>query len=300
MRLRAGRCRRWRGFARARPPRPVGQGQVAMRVGAEIDQIAQGGGDGPGLARRGDRDVFGPDRQRHRPRFPCARHLDRHTAPQTHAARGGGGGQEVGLADEARDKAVGRFRVDRARVANLQQLARRHHADPVGHRQRLFLVMRDENKGDAGLVLQPFQLDLHLLAQLQVQRRQGFVEKQHLRLGGECPGQGHALLLAARQLAGLARGHRVQFHQRQHAGGAGRDLGLGAALHFQPETHVLGHRQMREQGIALEHRVDGPTVRRQVGDVLPVEQDLPAGGCLEPRNQAQERGLAAARRPRAG
>ena len=53
-------------------------------------------------------------------------------------------------------------------------------------------------------MLQPLQLDLHLLAQLEVERRQRLVEQQHLRPVRQRAGERHALLLAARELAGAA------------------------------------------------------------------------------------------------
>ena len=54
---------------------------------------------------------------------------------------------------------------------------------------------------------------------------------------------------------------------------------------------------MREEGVALEHRVDVAAVRRRLRDVLAVEQDPPARRALEARDHAQRRRLAATRRP---
>ena len=114
-------------------------------------------------------------------------------------------------------------------------------------------------------------------------------------MGRQRAGQCHALLLAAGQLAGLAVRHRPQLHQRQHLGGDRRDLGRRAALHLQPETDILRHRQVREQGIALEHGVHRAAVGRVLGDILAVQKDFPRSGRFESRDQAQQRGLAAAR-----
>ena len=69
--------------------------------------------------------------------------------------------------------------------------------------------MGDKDKGDAGFQLQPLQFNLHFLAQLQVQRRKRFVQKQNLGRWGQSAGQGHPLLLAAGQLAGFAIGQRL-------------------------------------------------------------------------------------------
>ena len=101
-------------------------------------------------------------------------------------------------------KRFGRVIVNIARRPDLQDPAAAHHRDAVRHGQRLFLVVRHEHEGDAGLVLQPLELDLHLLAQLEVERRQRLVQQQHLRPRRQRPRQRHPLLLAARELAGCA------------------------------------------------------------------------------------------------
>jgi len=52
---------------------------------------------------------------------------------------------------------------------------------------------------------------------------------------------------------------------------------------------------MRKQRIALEHDADVAPVRRQPGDVLPVERDAALVGPHQPGHDPQQRGLAAAR-----
>ena len=75
----------------------------------------------------------------------------------------------------------------------------------IGHGQRLLLVVGDDHEGDADLVLQAHQLELHLLAQLLVERRERLVEQQHLGPLDQGAGQRDALALAAGELLGLAR-----------------------------------------------------------------------------------------------
>jgi len=55
---------------------------------------------------------------------------------------------------------------------------------------------------------------------------------------------------------------------------------------------------MREQRVALKHHVDRPQIGRHAGDVGPVEQDAALARLLEAGQHPQERGLAAARRPK--
>ena len=65
--------------------------------------------------------------------------------------------------------------------------------------------MGDVDEGDADLLLDRLQLDLHLLAQLQVERAQRLVEQQDLGLVDDRAGERDALLLPAGELVGLAR-----------------------------------------------------------------------------------------------
>ncbi len=72
-----------------------------------------------------------------------------------------------------------------------------HDGDAGGQRHRLFLVVGDDDKGDAGLVLDVHDFELGVLAQLLVEGAERFVEQQELGLLGEGAGEGHALALAA-------------------------------------------------------------------------------------------------------
>ena len=197
------------------------------------------------------------------------------------------------------DEALGRAVVDVTRRTDLQDLAGGHHGDAVRHGQRFFLVVGDEDEGDAGLVLQRLQLDLHLLAQLIVERGKRLVEQQHLRLRRERAGERNALLLTAGDLTGASVGKLLHAHEFQHLGNAGVDLGLRLAEHFQAETDVLRNRHMREQSIALEDGIHRALERRQRCDVLAVKENFAFARKVEAGDQAKQRGLTAAGRSRA-
>ena len=77
---------------------------------------------------------------------------------------------QVGVADEPGDEHRRGLVVDLARRADLLDAALVHHRDPVAHRERLFLVVGHEHERDADLALDALQLELHRLAQLQVER----------------------------------------------------------------------------------------------------------------------------------
>ena len=93
-----------------------------------------------------DDHAFGPDRDMGR------RHADM-------AARDDVGAHEVG--HEARAGPV----VDVRRRADLPDATTVHHGDPVRHGQRLLLIVRHQQEGDAGLALDTLQLDLHAAPQ---------------------------------------------------------------------------------------------------------------------------------------
>ena len=79
---------------------------------------------------------------------------------------------------KAGDKRRLRFVVERLWRAELLETPGVHHRHLVGKHQRLGLVVRDVDEGGAERRLQLLQLDLHVLAQFQVERAQRFVEQQ--------------------------------------------------------------------------------------------------------------------------
>ena len=70
------------------------------------------------------------------------------------------------------------------------------------------------------LALDRLQLELHLLAQLQVERAERLVEQQHARAVDERAGERDALALAAGELDRPALADVRQAHHRQRLGGA--------------------------------------------------------------------------------
>ena len=94
--------------------------------------------------------------------------------------------------------------VERARGVDLLDDAAVHDRDPVGHRQRLLLVVGDVDEGGAGALLDPLQLELHLAAQLQVEGAERLVEQQRGGAVDQRAGEGDALALAAGELGRAA------------------------------------------------------------------------------------------------
>ncbi|MNN36434.1 hypothetical protein D3C81_1503320 [compost metagenome] len=156
--------------------------------------------------------------------------------------------------------------------------------------------MGDQHEGDAHLALQAQQLGLHFLAQLAVQRRQGFVQQQYRGFVDQGAGQGHPLLLAARKFMGLALAEAGQAHHLQRLVGQAALPGAVRArlVITQAVGDVLRHRKVREQCITLEHHIHRPQVGRHPGYRLPGQQHLASRGLLEAGDHPQGGGLAAA------
>ena len=162
--------------------------------------------------------------------------------------------------------------------------------------------MGDQNKGNAKLALQRLQFDLHVAAQLLVQRRHRLVQQKQLRFIDDRAGQCDALLLSARHFPDAARSVAGQTHGVQrlvHRLGNCRRHKPRASL-AQTIGDVIGHRQVRKQGVMLEHHIDRSAIGRQVIHLLTVQKDRPGCGGLEPGQHPQRRRLAAARRPKEG
>jgi len=60
--------------------------------------------------------------------------------------------------------------------------------------------MGDVDEGDPDLPLDPLQLDLHVLPELEVERPERLVEEQDLRMVDDRAGERDPLALAAREL----------------------------------------------------------------------------------------------------
>ena len=104
---------------------------------------------------------------------------------------------DVAVADEVGNESIFRFIVDAFRRADLLDIALVHDDDDVGHAECFFLIVGNEDEGNAQLFFNLDELQLHTAAQLPVQGTERFVKKQYPRLIDDGPSNGYALLLAA-------------------------------------------------------------------------------------------------------
>ena len=154
--------------------------------------------------------------------------------------------------------------------------------------------MGDINKGNVHFALQALELQLHFLAQLQVQCAQRLVQQQDLRFVDQAAGDGHALLLAAGHLADAAALKALQAHDLQHVAHLAADGLFVHLLQAQAEGHVLEHVQVREQRVLLENGIHRAFVGRHTGNILALEQHLAGVWLQKACDQAKGGGFAAA------
>ena len=204
--------------------------------------------------------------------------------------------EEVLLTHEGRDVGGGRRAVDRVGVGELLDASLAHDRDAVAHRERLALVVRDEDERDAESRLDELELELHLFAQLAVEGAERLVQQQDGRAVDECACERDPLLLAAGELGGLAIGEAAHLHHVERGGHALAHLGLGRAALLQAVGHVLGHAHVREQRVRLEHRVDVAAVGRGAEHALSGDADVAGIRLFESGDHPQCRRLPAAGR----
>ena len=136
------------------------------------------------------------------------------------------------------------------------------HRDPIGHRERLGLVVGDVDHGHAEPLMQLPDLELHLLAQLLVQGTQRLVHEDQLRLEDQRAGDRDALLLAPGELRRAPGSEAAELHHAERAVDPLGNVGRRHAAHRQREPDVLGDGHVRKQRVILEHHADVALIRR--------------------------------------
>ena len=119
---------------------------------------------------------------------------------------------DVRHADEAGDEFALGVLVHLRRRPDLLDPALVEDCDAIGHRQRLLLIVRHVDERDADLALDRLELDLHLLAKLEVERTERLVEEQYARLVHDRARERDALPLAPGELRRLAVSVRAEPH----------------------------------------------------------------------------------------
>ena len=152
--------------------------------------------------------------------------------------------------------------------------------------------MGDEQEGDAGLALEGFEFEAHLLAQFGIEGGEGLIEQEHIGLEHEGAGEGDALAFAAGELGGAALFLAGEADEGDGFADAAFDFRDAVALEAEFDIGAGG--EVGEEGVVLEDGADVAFVGRVVVDGLAIEQHIAGGGLFETGDEAEGGGLAAA------
>ena len=200
------------------------------------------------------------------------------------------------------------------RRTELLQVALVQHGNAVAHRHRFHLVMGDIERGGTEAALQGDDLGAGAIAQLGVEVAEGLIHQEHRGLAGDCPPQGHPLLLPPRQFFGEPIKQGIQLQQASHLGHPGLDTALPQRRHLQalgpaagqlvegilellgegtgptapqPKADVVPHTQVGIEGIALKHHGNVPLRGPQPHHRAPPNPDHSAAGGLQASQKPQ-------------
>ena len=132
-----------------------------------------------------------------------------------------------------------------------------HDHDPIGHRDRLLLVVRDEEERRPQIALEPLEKALHLTAQLGVECAERLVKQHEPGFTDNRAREGDALPLPTGQLGRVAGLEPRQRDPLQRLLCPRPHLGAAHAADREPVGDVLGDRQMREQRVVLKTVLNG-------------------------------------------
>ena len=172
--------------------------------------------------------------------------------------------------------------VELLRRRDLLELALAHDGDPVAHRHRLDLVVRDVDRRHAELVLEARDLGAHVHSELRVEVRQRLVHEVRRRLADDRAAHRHALALPSRKRAGLPVEELIEGEDPGGVPDTLVDLVLRHAPQPQAEGDVLVDREVRVERVALEDHRDVAVPRGHVVDDAVADLDRALADLFEP------------------
>ena len=144
--------------------------------------------------------------------------------------------------------------------------------------------------------MEPGELDPHLHAKGGVEVGERLVEQEDLGVADDGAPDGHALPLPARELLRLAVQQRLELKDACGVVHLLLPLLLGNVAELEAEPHVVRHAHVRIERVALEHHGEAALGRRDVVRPDAVDEEVAAGDLLQPGDESQQGGLAAAGR----
>src|SRR4029450_2761359 len=121
--------------------------------------------------------------------------------------------EDVAGSQKRRDEERARLRVEPLRRVDLEEPAAIHDSDALPELEGLLLVVRHEHARHAQVLLDLLQILAQLPADLDVERAEGLGQQEDRGFVGEGTRQGHALTLAAGELALVPRAEAAQADQ---------------------------------------------------------------------------------------
>ena len=122
-----------------------------------------------------------------------------------------------------------------------------------------------------------------------VQSRERFIKQENPGFCHEGARQGHALLLAARELMGVLLFVPRQFHQSDGVSDLFRCFRGRHPVHFEAESDVFRGRHVGKKRIALKHHADAALLGLDVGDVGTADINRPGVRRFKAREAPQKR-----------
>src|SRR6185295_18277858 len=162
-------------------------------------------------------------------------------------------------------------------------------------------IMGDEQQGGAGGFAKAEQEVNDAVAGFLIEIAGRFIGKDDARAGGKCPGNGHALLLAARQLAWIMLKAVAEPDAPELFCSARKGIGGASELEGYGDVLERGHGGNEMKGLKDDAEIVTAKTREAVfahaHEILAHHDDLARGGAFEPGSDEKERGLAGTRRP---
>ncbi len=204
---------------------------------------------------------------------------------------------EIRLADKAGDQRRAGMAVDLLWCSDLGDVATIEDGEAVGDGESLLLIVSHIDSRKPEFFADTADLGAHLDAKLGIEIRERFIQHEAAWAHHEGAGKRDTLLLPAGELIDFAIAETVHLDHGEGLLDAFLDLSLLDAPFFKAEGDILEDIEMGPEGVALEHHGCLPLVRRDLADVITVEQDFALFRKMKTGNGTEQSGLTAAAGP---
>src|SRR5262245_2410704 len=160
--------------------------------------------------------------------------------------------------------------------------------DAITQLQRLFLIVSDEDRRHLYLAQQRADFPAQVNSGLGVERPERLIKKQYLRFVSQGARDRHALLLSAGKLPWIFFAVLFQLDQLDQIIDGLSSFFAWAVPNFESVGDVLFHRHPRKPSISLEDDADATFTRREIGDVLAMQDHITAVRLFQPGDDSQD------------